>query len=55
VTTLNRAAESMLGLRVAVVRGRPWREAFARADLATIGKLPVVKSTPVVLRVENLD
>jgi hypothetical protein len=26
-----------------------------RKALATIGKLPVVKSNPVVLRVENLD
>lgn len=39
VTTLNRAAESMLGLRASAVRSRPWREAFARVDLAPLGKL----------------
>ncbi len=39
VTTVNRAAESMLGLRAATARGHAWQEALGRPDLAAIGTL----------------
>jgi two-component system nitrogen regulation sensor histidine kinase NtrY len=39
ITTVNPAAERMLGVRLAAVRGKPWREVFGRADLARVGEM----------------
>ena len=39
VTTLNPAAERLLALRFVHVRGRPWREVFARPDLHKVGEV----------------
>ena len=38
VTTVNRAAEAMLGLRFVQARGKHWSQAFARADLEGRGE-----------------
>jgi two-component system nitrogen regulation sensor histidine kinase NtrY len=39
VTTLNRAAESMLGLSAHEVEGKPWGEVLDRSDLRKVGEL----------------
>jgi two-component system nitrogen regulation sensor histidine kinase NtrY len=39
VTTVNPAAERMLGIRLAAVRGKPWREVFNRPDLAAVAEM----------------
>lgn len=39
VTTLNRAAEGMLGLRLAQVRGKHWSEVFQRTDLRKVSEV----------------
>jgi two-component system nitrogen regulation sensor histidine kinase NtrY len=39
VTTLNRAAEGMLGLRLAQARGKHWSDVFQRPDLQKVGDL----------------
>jgi two-component system nitrogen regulation sensor histidine kinase NtrY len=39
VTTVNRAVESMLGLRAREVEGRSWQAVFERSDLRKIGEL----------------
>lgn len=38
-TTVNPAAETMLGLRASQIRGRHWRDTFQRADLTVLGDL----------------
>ena len=37
ITMLNRAAEGMLGVRFAAVRGKRWAEVFNRSDLQKVG------------------
>lgn len=39
VTTVNRAAETMIGLRASDAEGKPWHEVFHRSDLRKIGEL----------------
>jgi two-component system nitrogen regulation sensor histidine kinase NtrY len=39
VTTVNRAAEAMIGLRTRDAEGKPWHEVFQRSDLRKIGEL----------------
>ena len=39
VTMLNRAAESMLGVRLAQVRGKHWSDVFQRSDLSKVGEV----------------
>lgn len=39
VTMLNRAAERMLGLRLAQIRNENWRDAFARSDLRKVSEV----------------
>jgi two-component system nitrogen regulation sensor histidine kinase NtrY len=39
VTMLNRAAERMIGLRLAHVRGKHWMEAFQRSDLSKVAEV----------------
>ncbi|HYD47066.1 MAG TPA: ATP-binding protein [Terriglobales bacterium] len=39
ITTVNRAAELMLGVRLVHVRGKHWSEAFARSDLEPLGEV----------------
>jgi len=39
ITTVNPAAERMLGVHLADVRGKPWREVFNRPDLARVGEM----------------
>lgn len=39
VTTVNPAAERMLGLRLAAVRGKPWTAVFARPDLREVADM----------------
>jgi two-component system nitrogen regulation sensor histidine kinase NtrY len=39
ITTVNRAAESMLGLRASEVEGKSWQEVFDRPDLRKVGEV----------------
>ncbi|HUI25089.1 MAG TPA: ATP-binding protein [Candidatus Kryptonia bacterium] len=39
ITTVNRAAEAMLGLRASEVAGRSWQDVFHRSDLLKIGEM----------------
>jgi two-component system, NtrC family, nitrogen regulation sensor histidine kinase NtrY len=39
VTTVNRAAESMLGLRAREVEGKPWQAVFERSDLRRVEEM----------------
>jgi two-component system nitrogen regulation sensor histidine kinase NtrY len=39
LATLNPAAEGMLGIETAEVRGREWRQVFSRSDLKGVGEL----------------
>jgi two-component system nitrogen regulation sensor histidine kinase NtrY len=39
VTTVNRAAEAMLGVRLAQVRGRPWSDVFVGTHLREVGEV----------------
>jgi two-component system nitrogen regulation sensor histidine kinase NtrY len=39
VTMVNPAAERMLGVRLSAVRGKPWTEVFARADLGEVAAM----------------
>ncbi len=39
VTTLNRAAEGMLGIRLPQVRGKHWTQVFDRPDLRKVGEV----------------
>jgi two-component system, NtrC family, nitrogen regulation sensor histidine kinase NtrY len=53
ITTLNRAAEGMLGLRLAQVRGKHWSDVFGRSDLAKVTEVIAEAQASPRLEVER--